>query len=144
MTRLALLLVLLPACYSGTLDVYSAQPWTDAQRDALDVTSALIGREIMIVDREYGAVWIKWRDAPWVHPKLGRISGAASEHQIGCKRHLHSIADGYVIAHEMGHTFGLEHSDDTADIMHESCRGEFFGEFETLDRRLDRFDLCVP
>lgn len=99
--------------------------WPSRSSDALDdllyETSAMTGLEFKLVDYDYGAIRIKTEDPnilgwPDDH-ECTILAGWTYEHE-GCERFLWASPRPIVLAHELGHTLGLDHVDDPDDVMH--------------------------
>lgn len=114
-------LALLLGCAHGPIPVrlvYHQDDFSAAEMATLaDDASSALGVPIELVDHRYGAITVD------VHSANGRVAGRELQ-SIGCARIAWSEPDPLALAHEIGHTLGLQHVDEPGNLMHPFALGD--------------------
>jgi hypothetical protein len=99
-------------------------------RDLLDDALGRLGVEYDLTSKVAGSVTIDLVEVAEGEPK-GRTMIRS-----GCQRALRSPHDSMILAHEIGHALGLEHVDDTGNLMH-ADGGEWLDDWQVDDLLTD-------
>ena len=117
-------------------------------REVLDEGFGVWGLEYELVRpearlRSYGAVDLTIVDL--AHGVDARVGGSAYQ-PAPCRPRVGVDADGRLLAHELGHVWGLEHVEDPANLMffRAGDPGEITDEqYETVDREVSLLLACI-
>lgn len=111
----ATLLLALSACAqsSGIPVHFEQEPGEALVLEAEEI----LGFELVETETSHGSVVIRFKPEP-DGGLFGRFEGAE-----GCSSSLWSVENPRVLAHEVGHSMGLGHEDDEANVMSESWDG---------------------
>lgn len=135
-----MLLLGLSACAEDIIPVHVYGLEAEEAEQLLNDVEQKIQFPVVDIGRNYGAVRI---DILAETPDE-RFFGH-TEVVSGCKRRIWALHNANVVAHELGHVFGLGHVDDQWNLMHKHFT---FGEelsqkqLDKIERRLEVFDAC--
>lgn len=133
---LALTLCALCACAPSGLPVYFLE---EPSEELVRETEQILGFELVDVGASESSLIIELRDEP-----TGGLYGkfTSPEH---CFSLIWSVKNPRILAHELGHAFGLSHDEDESNLMSESWYGTELraSQRERLERFAEaRWDKC--
>lgn len=138
---LLLLTLVIPAGCSAVLPVNLVYP-QDGDRELVERAGEILGVPIEFRDKEYGAVTLALADE--LGPNLdgwGEIGGWRDRE---CNYVAFAERNVLTIAHELGHTMGLRHTE-SGLMIHNATESELTDEqLDTIERSAELLYACNP
>lgn len=157
-----LFVLLLTACGDSTMYVVlytsersgAVEPGESKYEDVVVEAVNMLGHDVQLVDesQERGAVSIELFDSD-VFTDVNNLNFVGRMlFESKCYKGIWAINNPFVIAHEIGHTFSLDHSDDPDNIMSNNVENmnrdieEMYlsdSQQEVIDEGVQRMNRCI-